>query len=171
MPPGSNPIPNHVLNRRRNDVPAAQTVRGDDPAVATLANFVTPPQDEAELLEMESNTVASFPNYCKKVTEMIKWWKEHYREADDVLVFELSDAERNDKRLHYFGATHDLRYDLLEPRWMQIFYFLKIFGHINLMARCNKISSSNVQECCNIFCWCERIRWQMKLLTKLICNK
>jgi hypothetical protein len=98
MPPASNPIPNHVLNRRRNDVPAAQTVRGDDPAVATLANFVTPPQDEAELLETESNTVVSFPNYRRKATEMIKWWKEHYREADDVLVFELSESERNEKR-------------------------------------------------------------------------
>jgi hypothetical protein len=121
MPPGSNPISNHVLNCHRNDIPGAQTGGGDDPAAATLANIATPPQDEAELLETESNTVASFPNYCKKVTEMIKWWKEHYREAYDVLMFELSDAERNDKRLHYFGATHDLHYDLLEPRWVQIF--------------------------------------------------
>ncbi len=23
--------------------------------------------------------------------------------------------------MHYLGATHDLRYNLLEPRWMQIF--------------------------------------------------
>ncbi|KAL3765640.1 hypothetical protein ACHAW5_000323 [Stephanodiscus triporus] len=123
MPPTSNPIPNHVLNRRRNDndIPAAQTGGGDDPAAATLAAITTRPQDEAELLETESNTVASFPDYRRKVTEMIKWWKEHYSEAYDVLVFELSDAERNDKRLHYFGTKHDLRYDLLEPRWVQIF--------------------------------------------------
>ena len=90
-------------------------------AAATLAAITTRPQDEAELLETESNTVASFPDYRRKVTEMIKWWKEHYSEAYDVLVFELSDAERNDKRLHYFGTKHDLRYDLLEPRWVQIF--------------------------------------------------
>jgi len=49
---------------------------------------------EAELLETESNTVASFPDYRRKVTEMIKWWKEHYNEAYQVLVFELSDTER-----------------------------------------------------------------------------
>ena len=121
MPPGSNPIPNHVLNRRRNDTTDVQTVGGDDPAAATLAAITTRPEDEAELLETESNTVASFPDYRRKVAEMIKWWKEHYNEAYEVLVFELSDTERNDKRLHYLGATHDLRYDLLEPRWMQIF--------------------------------------------------
>ena len=73
MPPTSNPIPNHVLNRRRNDndIPAAQTGGGDDPAAATLAAITTRPQDEAELLETESNTVASFPDYHRKVTEMI----------------------------------------------------------------------------------------------------
>jgi hypothetical protein len=108
MPPGSNPIPNHVLNCHRNDIPAAQTGGNDDPAASRLANIAASPQDEAELLETKSNTVASFPNYHRKVTEMIKWWKEHYRDAYDVLVFELSDAERNDKRLHYFGTTHDL---------------------------------------------------------------
>ena len=65
--------------------------------------------------------MASFPDYRRKVAEMIKWWKEHYNEAYEVLVFELSDKERNDKRLHYFGAIHNIRYNLLEPRWMQIF--------------------------------------------------
>ena len=92
-----------------------QTVGGDDPAAATLAAITTRPEDEAELLETESNTVASFPDYRRKVAEMIKWWKEHYNEAYEVLVFELSDSdtERNDKRLHYLGATHDLRYNLL----------------------------------------------------------
>ena len=110
MPAPSNPIPNHVLNRHRNDndIPAAQTGGGDE-AAATLAAITTRPQDEAWLLEMESNTVASFPDYRRKVTEMIKWRKEHYN------------VERNDKRLHYFGTKHDLRYDLLEPRWVQIF--------------------------------------------------
>jgi hypothetical protein len=96
MPTGSNQIPNHVFNHHRNDMPAAQTGGGDDSAAATLANIATLPQDEAELLETESITVASFPNYCREVTEMIMWWKEHYRDAYDVLVFELSDAERND---------------------------------------------------------------------------
>ena len=121
MPPGSNPIPNHVLNRRRNDTQAVQTGGSGDPAAATLAAITTRPEDEVELLETESNTVASFPDYRRKIKEMMKWWKEHYSEAYEVLVFELPDTERNDKRLHYFGATHDLRYNLLEPRWMQIF--------------------------------------------------
>ncbi len=79
------------------------------------------PEDEAEMLETESNTVASFPEYRRKVAEMITWWKEHYSEAYEVLVFELSDTARNDKRLNYFRAIHDIRYNLLEPRWMQIF--------------------------------------------------
>ena len=59
MPPTSNPIPNHVLNHRRNDndIPAAQTGGGDDPAAAALAAIKMHPQDEAELLETESNTV------------------------------------------------------------------------------------------------------------------
>ncbi len=83
--------------------------------------IITRPEDEAEMLETESNTVASFPEYRRMVTEMITWWKEHYSEAYEVLLFELSDTERNDKRLHYFGAIHDIRYNLLEPRWMQIF--------------------------------------------------
>ncbi len=123
MPPGSNPIPNHVLNRHRNDITDVQTGGGDDPAAATLAAIIRRPEDEAEMLETESNTVASFPEYRRKVTvtEMITWWKEHYSEAYEVLVFELSDTERNDKRLHYNGAIHDIHYNLLEPRWMQIF--------------------------------------------------
>jgi hypothetical protein len=95
MPPGSNPIPNHVLNHRRNDTTDVQTVGGDDPAAATLSAIITRSEDEAELLETESNTVASFPEYRRKVTEMIKWWKEHYNKAYEVLVFELSDTERN----------------------------------------------------------------------------
>ena len=98
MPPGSNPIPNHVLNRRRNDITDDQTGGGDDPAAATLAAIITRPEDEAEMLETESNTVASFPEYRRKVAEMITWWKEHYSEAYEVLVFELSDTARNDKR-------------------------------------------------------------------------
>jgi hypothetical protein len=107
MPPGSNPIPNHVLKHRRNDTQAVQTGGSDDPAAATLAAITTRPKDEVELLETESNTVASFPDYRRKIKEMMKWWKEHYSEAYEVLVFELPDTERNDKRLHYFGATHD----------------------------------------------------------------
>jgi hypothetical protein len=89
---------------------------GDDPAAATLAAITTCPEDEAESLETKSNNVASFPDYHRKIKEMIKWWKEHYSEAYEMLVFELPDIERNDKRLHYFGATHDLCYNLLEPR-------------------------------------------------------
>ena len=69
MPPGSNPIPNHVLNRRRNDITDDQTGGGDDPAAATLAAIITRPEDEAEMLETESNTVASFPEYRRKVAE------------------------------------------------------------------------------------------------------
>jgi hypothetical protein len=77
MLPSSNPIPNHALNRRSNDIPAAQTGGGDDPAAATLANITTCPEDEAEMLEMESNTVVSFPDFRRQVIQMIKWWTEY----------------------------------------------------------------------------------------------
>ena len=52
---------------------------------------------------------------------MIKWWEAQYPEAYALFVYELSDNEKNDRRLHYYNATHDLRYDLLSPVWVQRF--------------------------------------------------
>lgn len=78
MPAGNNPIPNHVLNRRRNDERnAAQNgdaTAGSAAATAgsTAAAIRTRPEHAAELLETEKNTVASFPRYRRMVAEFMR---------------------------------------------------------------------------------------------------
>lgn len=123
MPSGANPIPFHVTNSRQTDISVQDRV--DDclisPAAATVAAIEARPEDAADLLETEKNNVGSFRDYRRKVAEMIRWWKENYPELHDEIVFELPDADRNNPTLHYYGATHDLRYNLLDPKWVKIF--------------------------------------------------
>lgn len=118
MPSGANPIPFHVTNSRQTDISVQDRV--DDclisPAAATVAAIEARPEDAADLLETEKNNVGSFCDYRRKVAEMIRWWKENYPELHDEIVFELPDADRNNPTLHYYGATHDLRYNLLDPK-------------------------------------------------------
>ena len=126
---GNNPKPPkgyHTKKQRRNDYKNNSNERGDadeatTQAAAALAAIETRPEDEADLLETETHDVSSFPTYRRMVGEMIKWWEAHYPDAYALFVYELSDNEKNDRRLHYYYATHDLRYDLLSPVWVQRF--------------------------------------------------
>ena len=90
-------------------------------AASVLAAIETRPEDAADLLETEVHNVSSFPTYRRMVGEMIRWWKINYPVAYEQFVYELSDAEKNNRRLHFYNATHDLRYDLLQPIWVQRF--------------------------------------------------
>jgi len=126
---GNNPKPPkgyRKTKQRRNDYNNNSNERGDadeatTQAAAALAAIETRPEDEADLLETETHNVSSFPTYRRMVGEMIKWWEAHYPDAYALFVYELSDNEKNDRRLHYYNATHDLRYDLLSPVWVQRF--------------------------------------------------
>lgn len=127
MPAGNNPIPNHVLNRRRNDERnAAQNgdaTAGSAAATAgsTAAAIRTRPEHAAELLETEKNTVASFPRYRRMVAEFMRWIKREYPDLYDRIVFQLTPEDLQDLARHYNGATHDIRYDLLDPKWIKLF--------------------------------------------------
>jgi hypothetical protein len=127
---GNNPKPpknyRKKKQRRRNDDNNSSDEREDDDdattqARAALAAIETRPEDEADLLETETHNVSSFPTYRRMVGEMIKWWEAQYPEAYALFVYELSDNEKNDRRLHYYNATHDIRYNLLDPVWVQRF--------------------------------------------------
>ena len=123
MPSGNNPIPNHVLKRRRI-MEHAMASRGGvitpAPAVAEF-EIATHPEHAAALLETEKNTVASFPKYRCMVAEMIKWWQSNYPELYENIVFKLTEEDKKNLTQHYYNATHDLRYDLLDPKWVKLF--------------------------------------------------
>ncbi len=123
MPSGNNPIPNHVLNHRRI-MEHAMASRGGiitpAPAVAEF-EIATHPEHAAALLKTEKNTVASFPKYRFMVAEMIKWWQSNYPELYENIVFKLTEEDKKNLLQHYYNATHDLRYDLLDPKWVTLF--------------------------------------------------
>ena len=123
MPSGTNPLPLHVINHHLADT--SVQVRGVDCITssgrATVAAIEACPEDAADLLETEKNTVGSFCDYLQKVAEIIWWWKENYPELYDEILFELPDEDRNNPMLHYYGATHDLCYNLIDPKWVKIF--------------------------------------------------
>ena len=73
-----------------------------------------------ELQETESNTVKCVPNYRNRSKHLIKFWKDNYPEYYDEVVFDLTSAQKRDKR-RYHTATQDLRYELLNQRTMKIF--------------------------------------------------
>ena len=79
------------------------------------------PEHAAALLETEKNTVASFPKYRRMVAEMIKWWQSNYPELYENIVFKLTEEDKKNLTQHYYNATHDLRYDLLDPKWVKLF--------------------------------------------------
>ena len=112
---GNNPKPpknyRKKKQRRRNDDNNSSDEREDaddatTQARAALAAIETRPEDEADLLETETHNVSSFPTYRRMVGEMIKWWEAQYPEAYALFVYELSDNEKNNCRLHYYNATH-----------------------------------------------------------------
>lgn len=126
MPTNNNPIPHHVLNRRRDEANSSNITTdaaAADAAVAAagLGDIAVHPEHAAELLETEKNTVESLPKFRKMIAEMMRWWKANYPELYDKIVFDLTDEEKNDLSKHYHDATRDLRYDLLDPKWVKLF--------------------------------------------------
>ena len=56
------------------------------------------------------------------LAEMIGWWKINYSELYKKIVFEIpGDYDRSTDPQHYYKATHDLRYDQLDPKWVKLF--------------------------------------------------
>ena len=77
-----------------------------------------------ELQETESNTVKCVLNYRNRLKHVIKFWKDNYPEYHNEVVFDLTTAQKSDKRL-YWTATRDLRYELLNPHMMKLFFVWK----------------------------------------------
>lgn len=115
MPSGSNPIPPHVLNRRRRNANNDTTVDTNDVA-DTRIDIDIDPNHQAELFETEQHEIGCMPKYRRHIKEIIAWWKTAYPEIYDAIVFELEDSDKNDPTRHYHSATHDIRYDL-ESKW------------------------------------------------------
>lgn len=122
MPSRSNPIPNHVLNARRNaenGTTLDSTMQSTEQDINIDINV--DPSHEADLLETEKHEIGCLAMYRRMIAEMIRWWQEKYPQLYETIVFELEDTDKNDPTRHYHSATHDLRYDLLEPKWVKIF--------------------------------------------------
>jgi len=81
-----------------------------------------------EVQETESNTVKCVPNYRNRLKHLIKFWKDHYPEYYDEVVFDLTQAQKCDTR-RYHTATQDLRFELLNPLMMKLF----LSGHAKTM--------------------------------------
>ena len=121
MPTGNNPIPTHVLNKRRQEAEAVMAAEAETPAVVAGADIAVHPEHAMELAETEKNSIKSFPRYRTMIVEVMKWWQANYPDLYNEIVFEINEEDRNDLTKHYYGATHDLRYDLLDPKWVKYF--------------------------------------------------
>ena len=82
-----------------------------------------------ELQETESNNVKCVPDYRNRLKHIIKFWKEHYTDYYNDVVFDLTEEQKRDRR-RYWTATQDLRYELLNPHMMQLF----LSGQAKMMA-------------------------------------
>ena len=96
------------------------------------------PEHRAALNETKSNTVGCVPNYRCREMEYIRFLKKNYPAYAAEVVIELTPEQRADKK-KYGTATHGLRYEILNPEFMQIFMSAKKerpdkkhygFGHI-----------------------------------------
>ena len=126
MPAGNNPIPNFVLNRLRQD--EAQSAAHDLAAAAAAAaaagvdSITARPEHAAEMVATEKNVIESFPRYRTMLAEMIEWWRVQYPDLYSKIVFEISDDyDREIDAQHYYSATHDLKYHLLDPKWVKLY--------------------------------------------------
>ena len=73
-----------------------------------------------QLQETESNHVKCINDYRNRLKHLIQFWKDHYPEYYDEVVFDLSEEQKRDKH-RYWTATQDLRYELLNPQLMKLF--------------------------------------------------
>jgi hypothetical protein len=94
----------------------------DSAAAAAIAdNIDVLPEHAKELLETEKNTVKVMPRYRNRVMEIIRWMKRDYPREYSLLVFELSEEQKADLSRHYYTATHDIRYNLLDAKLIKLF--------------------------------------------------
>ena len=121
MTSAGNPVPHHVRasrdtrNNNNGGIAVAAAAGAEDAAIEMQ------PEHVAALLETEMNTVASFPKYRRMLAEIMRWLEQHYPELHSQIVIDITDNDRNDLTRHYNGATHDFRYDLLDPKWVKLF--------------------------------------------------
>ena len=53
--------------------------------------------------------------------DIIRWWEANYPELYAQIVYEVSDSDKADPMKHYHTATHDVRYDLLDSKWVKLY--------------------------------------------------
>ena len=99
--------------------PHQQAVAAGAPRFAGMDVSILP-EHRAALDDTLSNRVKCVPNYRNRIKEYIKWLQNHYPDYAAEVAFELSDDQKANKKM-YHTATHDLRYDILNPQFMQLF--------------------------------------------------
>ena len=77
-------------------------------------------EHEAPLEETLSHKIKCIPNYRNRVMQLIRFLKEYYPAYAEVVVFELSQEQRQNKKT-YHTSTHDLKYNILNPKYQQLF--------------------------------------------------
>ena len=77
-------------------------------------------EHEAALDETLSHTIKCIPNYRNRLMQFIRFLKEYYADYANDVVFELSEEQRQNKKV-YHTSTHDLKYDRLNPKYTQLF--------------------------------------------------
>ena len=112
--------PNIYVPGRRAGNTSAPTTSTSAVAVMAGTDIEGTANHLRELQETESNTVKCVPNYRNRLKHIIQFWKVHYSEYYDEVVFDLTPAQKSDKR-RYHTATQDLRFELLNPLMMKLF--------------------------------------------------
>ena len=79
------------------------------------------PEHLEALQETEKNNVKCFPRYRGHVAEFIKFLEKHYPDTHEKIVFVLTEEQRGEHNRFYYGATHDIRYNLLHPMFLKFF--------------------------------------------------
>ena len=67
-----------------------------------------------------SHTVACLPDYRNRIMKFVRWWSEKYPAYAELVVFDLS-AEQRENRREYHTSTHDLHYQKLDPKMTQAY--------------------------------------------------
>lgn len=123
MPNGNNPIPYHVLNQRReqDESSSNEVAHATQTVTVAGAEIELNPEHVHDLVQTELHTVGVFPTYRRMTMEIIRWWQAKYPALYAEIVYEVSERDKDDKTKHYYKATHDIRYDLLDSKWVKLF--------------------------------------------------
>jgi len=111
-PPGLFPPPYARRNNEGNNV-AGNAMAGQDIEVQAA--------HQRALNETNENEIGCAPEHRKRINKFIKWVETEYPDYHNAVVFELNQQQKAMTQIYFGESTHDLRYDILNPLFTQLF--------------------------------------------------